>query len=179
MPYYIHRAIGMVVLPVFGTPKPIARAPTCADIIRTPSPNYCRAFAYGVMQAIIQGRPKGREVIGKKYTLITTTITTQVSIQFVPLKTCITNDVRMRLPSGARIKRDNISNDTAGNWEWGTRARRAGSHILQKALPLLGKGRHRGSNNGYYWADKWRSWTSWRWTRWRGTRTRRARPKRR
>ena len=77
----------MVVFPVFNTPKPIARTPTGADIILTLSPNDCRAFANGVMQAIITGRPKGREVIGEKNTFITTTTTTLIYIQLVPLKT--------------------------------------------------------------------------------------------
>ena len=77
----------MVVLPVFGTPKPIARTPTRAYVIRTPSPNDCRAFANGVMHAIIKGRPKGREVIREKNTFINTTTTTLIYIQLVPLKT--------------------------------------------------------------------------------------------
>jgi hypothetical protein len=149
--YYVHRAISVVMLPVFGTPKPIARAPTRADIIRTPSPNGCRAFAYGVMQAIIQGRPKGWEVIGKKNTLII--IITRISIKFVPLTTCITNYVLMRLPSGARIKRDNIRSGSETDWIWeaGTRTKRAGRvilHILHhKALPLFGERRYMGSCN--------------------------------
>ena len=79
----------MVVFPVFNTPKPIARTPTGADIIWTLSSNDCRAFANGVMQAIIEGRPQGREVIRKQNTLIS--ITTLGPKKFVKLTTCIMN----------------------------------------------------------------------------------------
>ena len=86
------------------------------------------------MQAIIKGRPEGREVSGPKNTIITTYIITKKNKKLVPQKTRIPIYVGMRLPSGAPIKRDNMSSDTGRFWEGQTRAGTAGRVFLhQKA----------------------------------------------
>ena len=119
--YYPHIAPSVVVLVTFPPPEPIVRVKSGSYVKIPPFPNDTPAFAYGVMQAIIQGGAEGRDGKGPIYSTF---------YEKPPFETCIINYTVLWHPSGAQRKRNHINKERGGFGR-----RRAGDvRIKQKTL---------------------------------------------